>query len=72
MSEKVSVARHVAKAISYRFLGTLQTTIIGYVFTGSITIASSIGVVEMCVKPIIYFFHERLWYKWIKFGIKKD
>lgn len=70
--EKVHFTRHIAKAISYRFLGTLQTTIIGYIFTGSLIIASSMGVVEMCVKPIMYFLHERLWYKWIKFGVYKD
>ena len=70
--EKVHFTRHIAKAISYRFLGTLQTTIIGYIFTGSLIIASSMGVVEMCIKPIMYFLHERLWYKWIKFGIHKE
>jgi uncharacterized membrane protein len=70
--EKVHVVRHIAKAISYRFLGTMQTTIIGYIFTGSITIASSIGVAEMCIKPIMYFVHERIWYKCVKFGVRKD
>lgn len=70
--EKVHFTRHIAKAISYRFLGTLQTTIIGYIFTGSLIIASSMGVVEMCIKPFMYFLHERLWYKWIRFGITKD
>lgn len=67
---KVHFKRHIAKAISYRFVGTLQTTVIGYIFTGSFVIASSMGLVEMCIKPLIYFLHERLWYKWIKFGLK--
>lgn len=70
--EKVHFTRHIAKAISYRFLGTMQTTIISYIFTGDILIASSVGALEMCIKPIMYFLHERLWYKYIKFGIKKD
>jgi uncharacterized membrane protein len=70
--EKVHVTRHIAKAISYRFLGTFQTTLISYIFTGDIVIASSVGIVEMCVKPLMYFLHERVWYKWIKFGIKND
>jgi len=67
----VHVKRHIAKAISYRVLGTLQTITIGYILTGSLVISSTIGVVELCVKPIMYFFHERVWYKFIKFGVDK-
>ena len=67
----VHVKRHIAKAISYRILGTLQTITIGYIFTGSIVISSTIGITELCVKPIIYFIHERVWYKYIKFGVDK-
>ena len=70
--EKVHFTMHIAKAISYRFLGTMQTTVISYIFTGDIMIASSVGAIEMCIKPIMYFLHERLWYKYIKFGVKKD
>lgn len=66
---KIEIKRHIGKAISYRFLGTLQTIIISYIFTGNFVISSSIGIVELCVKPVIYFLHERAWYKWIKFGV---
>ena len=68
----VHVKRHIAKAISYRFIGSLQTVLIGYSLTGSIYISSVAGVVELVVKPIIYFIHERVWYKFIKFGLNKD
>ena len=67
----VHVKRHIAKAISYRFVGSLQTVLIGYALTGSIYISSIAGVVELVVKPIIYFIHERIWYKYIKFGVDK-
>jgi uncharacterized membrane protein len=67
----VHVKRHIAKAISYRFIGSLQTVLIGYALTGSIYISSIAGVVELVVKPIIYFIHERIWYKYIKFGVDK-
>jgi len=70
MSE-VKIKRHIIKAISYRMVGTLQTTIIGYIFTGSFVVASSMGMVELCIKPVIYFLHERVWYKWIKIGLVK-
>ena len=67
----VHVKRHIAKAISYRILGTLQTVTIGYLFTGSFVISSTIGIIELCVKPVMYFLHERFWYKFIKFGVDK-
>jgi uncharacterized membrane protein len=67
----VHVKRHIAKAISYRLVGSAQTILIGYVLTGSLVIASTAGIIELVVKPIIYFLHERVWYKFIKFGVDK-
>lgn len=68
---QVTIRRHIYKAVSYRIVGTLQTMIIGYFFTGNVLIASSIGITEILVKPLIYFLHERVWYKWVKLGLKK-
>lgn len=65
----VHFKRHIAKAITYRIVGTLTTFAISYIFTGSISISSAIGFVELIVKPINYFIHERVWYKWIRFGL---
>lgn len=65
--------RHIAKALSYRLFGSIQTVIIGYVLTGSVYISSIAGGVELIVKPVLYYVHERIWYRWIKFGlINKD
>jgi uncharacterized membrane protein len=69
---KVLVRRHIVKSISYRLLGTITTILITYILTGNIVIASSIGFIEFGIKPLIYFLHERVWYKWIKFGLKKE
>jgi len=68
----VTIKRHIAKSITYRILGTITTVIIGYILTGNIVIASSIGIIELVIKPLIYFLHERVWYKFIKFGLKKE
>jgi len=27
---------------------------------------------ELIIKPLSYYFHERIWYKWIKYGVKKN
>lgn len=64
--------RHIAKAISYRLLGSVQTVIIGYILTGSVYISSIAGGVELIVKPVLYYIHERIWYKWISYGIEKN
>ena len=68
----VHVKRHIAKAISYRLVGSTQTILIGYLLTGSLVVSSTMGVIELVVKPIIYFLHERVWYKFSKFGLNKD
>lgn len=66
------VKRHIAKSISYRFIGTI-TTILLTLFAGlEIKWAAMVGIGELIIKPIIYFLHERFWYKYIKFGLKKE
>lgn len=62
-----SLLRHTLKTISYRFLGTLTTFAVSYVTTGSIIFASTIGFTELMIKPVLYFMHERIWYKFVKF-----
>ena len=62
-----SLLRHTLKTISYRFLGTLTTFTVSYITTGSIVFASTIGFTELMIKPVLYFLHERFWYKFVKF-----
>jgi len=69
--KSVSYKRHILKAISYRALGSFQTCMISYFFTGNFWVAGSIGLTEICIKPIIYFLHERVWYTFSDYGIKK-
>jgi len=66
------VKRHIVKSISYRFIGTI-TKIILNLFAGlPIKWAGMVGLGELIIKPIIYFLHERIWYKFIKYGLKKQ
>jgi len=62
--------RHIAKAFSWRVVGTLDTFVLGWLFTGSATIGAAIGGAEVITKTFLYYFHERAWYKYIKFGLK--
>lgn len=66
----VAKRRHMAKAISWRVVGTLDTTILAWIITGSIELGAMIGGIEVITKTILYYFHERVWYNHIKFGIK--
>lgn len=56
-----SPTRSVVKSLSWRFIGTLDTIIISWVITGTLTMAFSIGLVELVTKMVLYFFHERIW-----------
>jgi len=67
----VSYKRHVAKTISWRLIGTIDTIIISRLITGSWKAGLTIGGIEVISKMVLYFFHERLWYKFSKYGLKK-
>lgn len=54
-------ARSIVKALSWRVFGTLITTGVVYVMTGSIGNAFQIGVLDTLVKLGLYFAHERAW-----------
>ena len=66
IKEEDVFARHILKTISYRILGTTTTFITAYLLGASIEMASFIGIGELVYKPVIYFLHERLWYKYLR------
>ncbi|MFA5329938.1 MAG: DUF2061 domain-containing protein [Prolixibacteraceae bacterium] len=65
MSEKSY--RSIAKSVSWRTIGTIDTIIISYFVTGKPGLALSIGGIEVFTKMTLYYFHERTWNR-IKFG----
>ena len=67
----VEKKRHIAKAISYRIISTLIGFLIIWWVSGSVKIGGAFGVVELVYKPIQYYIHERIWYRYIKYGLKK-
>ena len=58
-----SVKRHVAKTITWRIVGTLDTMIVGWFITGNPITGLKIGGLELITKMILYYFHERIWFK---------
>jgi len=55
--------RSIIKTISWRTVGTLDTVVISYLITDSLSMAASIGSIELFTKMILYYFHERVWNK---------
>ncbi len=65
--------RHILKTITWRIIGTLDTMILSWAITGSLKIGVAIGGVEVITKMVLYYLHERAWYRFSKFGVdKKD
>jgi len=69
---KVSPKRHLAKTVSYRIISTLVGVLLMWWITGNITFGAAFGVTELLYKPLQYYIHERVWYRYIKYGLVKD
>jgi len=65
-----SNGRSIVKTISWRLLATLTTAAIVYAFTGKLNIALAVGGIEVLLKLVLYYFHERTWNK-ISYGKKE-
>lgn len=59
-----AIARHLAKTITWRIVGSMDTIFVSWLIVGDIKMGLTIGGVEVLTKMILYFFHERVWYKW--------
>jgi uncharacterized membrane protein len=59
--------RSIAKALSWRIVGTIDTLVVSYILSGEIALAASIASVDFLTKLVLYFFHERVW-NTIKWG----
>ena len=55
--------RHLAKAITWRIVGTIDTIILSWIISGNPLTGLKIGFAEVLTKMALYYFHERLWFK---------
>lgn len=62
-----SHGRSVVKGLSWRALGTFDTTMLAYLYTGDITGGLKLGATELFTKIGLYYLHERIWAR-IKWG----
>ena len=67
----ISYKRHILKTLSWRIIGTLDTVVLSWLITGNIKFGLVIGGAEAISKMLLYFLHERVWYKYSKYDDDK-
>ncbi len=63
--------RSILKALTWRLLATVITTLVVYLFTKEVVLSLGIGFVDAAIKMFTYYGHERLWDR-ISFGRRKE
>ena len=67
---KISPKRHLLKTVSYRVVSSVIGFLVLWLFFG-IMVGVSFSLFELFFKPLLYYIHERIWYRYIKFGVTK-
>ena len=68
MDAKHSRLRHLAKTLTWRIVGTVDTVLLGWLITGDPLTGAKIGGLELITKMVLYYFHERAWFRYGKLG----
>lgn len=53
--------RSFVKAVSWRTVGSIDTFVLGLLFSGSAKLAGAIAGTEVLTKIALFYFHERAW-----------
>lgn len=53
--------RSIAKAVSWRIIATLTTMLLVFVFTGELVLTLGVGALDISLKMVFYYVHERAW-----------
>ncbi len=65
----ISRKRHLAKAMTWRVVATTATVFIAWGVTGDWVVGLEVGGVEFFAKMLLYYLHERVWYRFVGFGV---
>ncbi len=65
----ISRKRHAAKALTWRVVATTTTVIIVGFGTGDWRVGIGVGGIELPTKMLLYYLHERFWYKFVGLGV---
>ena len=53
--------RSLAKAITWRLTGTLDTFVVSWIISGRLALAGTIAATEFLTKVTLFYLHERAW-----------
>jgi uncharacterized membrane protein len=56
----------IYKTITYRIVASLITGLVAYSLGLNFNWAATLSLVELLIKPIVYFIHEEVWKKTLK------
>ena len=73
LKEQIGMESHqrsIAKAVTWRIIATLITSLVAYLLTREVVLAMGIGFLDASIKIFAYYGHERLWNR-IDFGREK-
>ncbi len=62
--------RHMIKTVTWRIIGTLDTILLSWFISGNPLTGLKIGFSEVITKMVLYYFHERIWYR-VNFGLEQ-
>ena len=67
----ISKRRHLAKAVTWRIIASTVTALIAWWFGLPAKAVGLVFAADLVIKFILYYAHERVWYKHIKYGVTK-
>jgi uncharacterized membrane protein len=56
-----TMARTLTKAICWQGLGLVVMTLLGYIFTGSMSAGGQLAAISAAISLLTYIAHEKLW-----------
>jgi len=68
----VTKKRHLAKAVTWRIVASITTALIAIAFGLPPKAVGGVFITDLIIKFVLYYGHERLWYKYVKFGVKDN
>ena len=64
--------RHIAKSLTWRFIGTMDTFVFACIITGDLKQGINISGLTIITKLIWYYIHERIWFKYSVLNSKEN
>jgi uncharacterized membrane protein len=58
-----SQKKHLLKTITWRIFASVVSFLTAWIISGDIQVGLTVGSVDIVLKFVLYYIHERIWYK---------